>query len=157
MPNAHISFVYDIHYRVPTSYEPINRPHTDDDLWMREAMTSLGYSGTSALAQIRGYVNELRQALETNWAFTIFVVDSLNDLDGCFTDNIDSTRKWAAYATHGGPYLVMTYDIGNNGIGNMDYATAHETCHLFYATDEYNGITQKSGYLGFMILKALVA
>ena len=152
-PQANISFVYDVHYDVPTSYEPINRAHTDAELWVGQAMKYLGYPGTSSITQVRNYVNALRSSYQANWAFSIFVVDSLNDSDGCFTDWIDSNRKYSSFAYLGGPYLVMTYDNEGYGIGNMDYVTAHETCHIFYATDEYNGVTETSGYLGVQDLE----
>jgi parallel beta-helix repeat protein len=147
-PNANVSFVYDIHYRIPTNYEPINRPHTDSHLWISQAMTDLGYAGTNPFTQVRDCLNGLRTRLGTDWSFAIFVVDSLNDPDGCFTDSIDATRKYSAFAYLGGPLLVMTYDNDGYGITNMHYVTAHETCHVFYATDEYNGYTETCGYLG---------
>ena len=142
-PSAGVSFNLDIQYRVPTGYEPINRPSfPDQGLWISEAMTYLGYPGTSYFAQVRDYVNGLRSMLDTDWAYAMFIVDSSNDLDGKFPNN------WFAYAYLGGPFLVMTYDNDGYGIGNMDYVTAHETCHIFYATDEYNGTPEISGYLG---------
>lgn len=141
-PDANISFVYDIHYRVPTSYEPINHPQTDEGLWISEAMTYLGYSGIFYFTQVRDYINNLRDMFGTDWAFTIFVVDSYYDLDGEFTDD------HSAYAYLGGPFLVMTYDNNGYYIGNMDFVTAHETCHIFYATDEYDDVPTTSGYLG---------
>jgi hypothetical protein len=150
-PDAHVSFVYDIHLRVQTSYEPINLSHSafDRDLWITEAMTNLGYPGTCYSTGVWDYVNALRKSFNTDWAFAIFVVDSLNDPDGCFTDSIDSTRKYSAFTPRlGGPFCIMTYDNGNFGIGSMDLATVHETCHIFHATDEYDGLTEKGGYLG---------
>lgn len=140
-PNANVSFVYDIHYKVPTSYEPINRPYTDQGLWIDEAMTYLGYPGLSYFAQVRDFINDLRNNRDTDWAFAIFVVDSYYDWDGEFTDG------YSAYAYLGGPFLVMTYDNGNYGIGNMDWVSAHETAHIFYATDEYDNEVEYSGYL----------
>jgi hypothetical protein len=149
MPSANVSFIYEIHLRVPTSYEPINRPHTDQRLWIEEAMTYLGYPGISHVTQVREYINDLRVNLEADWAFAIFVVDSYNDPDGRFTsERSDGQGKMSAHSFLGGPYLVMTYDNGGYSISNMDYVTAHETCHIFYATDEYNGRTEISGYLG---------
>lgn len=142
--NTHVSFVYDIHSQVPTSYEPINHPQTDEDLWISEAMTYLGYSGISYFTQVQDYINDLRTNLGTNWAFAIFVVDSLNDIDGAFTDDM------FAYAYLGGPFLVMTYDNDNWGIGNMDNIVAHETLHIFYATDEYDNKPEYSGYLNVL-------
>ena len=149
-PQANISFIYDIHYAIPTSYEPINRPTTDQNLWITQAMNSLGYTSTDYFTQVRDYIHALRLNYHTDWAFSIFIVDSLNDTDGCFTNWIDAnhTRKWSAYAYLGGPFLVMTYDNEGYGIGNMDYVSAHESCHIFYATDEYDGYSQTSGYLG---------
>ena len=145
-PNANVTFTYDIHYSVPTSYEPINHPYTDRYLWIDDAMTHLGYSGLNLLTQVRNYINSLRDGLVTDWSFAIFVVDSSNDPDGCFNDL--GPDKWSAFAYRGGPFLVMTYDNNGYGISNMDFVTAHETCHIFYATDEYNGETETSGYLG---------
>jgi len=147
-PSASVSFRYDtIHYRVPTRYEPINRPHTDESLWIGDAMSYLGYSGTYYFTQVRDYVNALRTSLNADWAFAIFVVDSSNDADGSFTDQTPQGWYYSAYAYLGGPFLVMTYDNDGWGIGNMDRVTAHEAGHIFYATDEYNGVTEYSGYL----------
>lgn len=144
-----MSFIYEINYSVPTSYEPINHALlTDESLWIREAMTYLGFPGTHYSTQVRDYANALRRKLNTDWAFAIFVADSFNDVDGCFTDDLDATRKWHAHSTFGGPFIIMTYDNGWYGIERMDYITAHESCHLFYATDEYNGQPERSGYLG---------
>jgi len=41
----------------------------------------------------------------------------------------------------------MTYNNGLWGISRMDQVLAHETGHVFWATDEYNGINEYSGYL----------
>ena len=147
-PDADVSFTSDIHYRVPTSYEPINhRSYLEEHLWISEAMTFLGYPSTSKWTQVRNYINDLRNTLGTDWAYAMFIVDSSNDPDGRFTDG------YCAYAWLGGPFLVMTYDNDGYGIGNMDYVAAHETCHMFYATDEYNGVTETSGYLGVQDLE----
>jgi hypothetical protein len=137
-PQANVSFVYDVHYAVPTSYEPINRPSTDMGLWVREAMKNLGYlSPIHWFSLLRDYVNALRASYGTDWAFSIFVVDALNDPDGLFAD-----MKYG-WSTLGGPYFVMPYH--SSGMGNV---AAHETCHMFYASDEYDSYTTPSGYLG---------
>lgn len=149
-PSAGVSFTYNVHYGVPTRYEPISHAGPDDAyLWISEAVSYLGYPGTSYFTQIRDYVNELRDTSGTNWSFAIFVVDSSNDPDGCFTGwTPPPTRRWSAWAALGGPYFVLTYDNDGYGIWNMDYVAAHEMGHIFYATDEYNGRTETSGYLG---------
>jgi hypothetical protein len=96
------------------------------------------------------YVNDLRTQKGTDWAFTIFVVDSYNDVDGKFTDG------YFAYAYLYGPMMVMTYDNDGWGINNMYKVAAHETGHIFGAGDQYyqegyggcESKTQKYGYLG---------
>jgi PKD repeat protein len=140
-PSANVNFTFDIHYSVPTSYEPINRPHTQDVLWINDAMTYLGYPGQAPYSQVRDYVNDLRDTFDTDWAYAIFIVDSSNDPDGSFTDG------YFAYSYLGKPTVVITYDNNGWGINNMDRVIAHETCHVFYATDEFNGEIEYSGYL----------
>ncbi|HEY73552.1 MAG: hypothetical protein DRJ03_20720 [Chloroflexi bacterium] len=147
-PRAHISFVYDDHFSnpLPTSVEPISRPYSDQKYWIADAMSEMGYDASFYFTQVRDYNNDLRAAYQTDWAFTIFVVDSSADGDNRFSDN------YFAYAYLGGPFTVMTY--GNNGYGshNMDAVIAHETGHIFHALDQYYSAhqpcTRSAGYLG---------
>lgn len=146
-PRANLTFYYDDHFTSPlsTGYEPINRPHTDQGLWIGQVMGGLGYGASSYFTRVRDYNNVLRNQYQTDWAFTIFVVDSSNDGDNKFSDG------YFAYAYLGGPFMVMTY--GNNGYGpsNMDAVTAHEMGHIFHALDQYHSARQscayRSGYL----------
>jgi hypothetical protein len=145
---ARLTFVYDDGTAEPTAtgYEPITRRYSDQALWIAEVMAGKGYSGTSYFDQVRAHNNALRDAHHTDWAFTLFVVDSSNDLDNRFSDG------YFAYAYLGGPFAVMTY--GNNGYGpeNMDAVAAHEIGHIFLALDQYYSArqpcTRQSGYLG---------
>jgi hypothetical protein len=140
--NVTLTFVYDFHYGVPTSYEPIRRSASvERKLWISETMSYLGYPGEWSITQVRDYINNLRDTKNTDWAYAIFVVDSSNDSDGEFSDG------YFAFAHLGGPYVVMTYDNNGYGIDRMDVVIAHETGHTFYATDEYDGHTENSGYL----------
>jgi hypothetical protein len=147
-PNAHLTFVYDDGTAAPvnTSYEPISRPYGDQSLWIAEAMAAKGYTGSSYFDQVRSYNNDLRDTYDTNWAFTVFVVDSSHDSDGRFSDG------QFAYAYLGGPFLVMTYNNGSYGPQNMDAVAAHEIGHIFLALDQYASAyqtcTRQSGYLG---------
>lgn len=146
-PRANLSFVYDDHFSapLPTSVEPISRPYNDQKYWISDAMNGLGYDEASYFTQVRDYNNDLRTTYQTDWAFTIFVVDSSADSDNRFSD------KYFAYAYLGGPFTVMTY--GNNGYGphNMDAVIAHETGHIFHALDQYYSAhqpcTRRAGYL----------
>lgn len=146
-PKTHLTFVYDDHFStpLPTSVEPITRPFTDQQYWISDAMKALGYNSASYFTSVRNYDNALRTLYQTDWAFTIFVVDSSADGDNHFKDG------YFAYAYLGGPFMVLTY--GNNGYGpsNMDAVAAHEMGHIFQALDQYGGAaqtcTRRSGYL----------
>lgn len=146
-PRANLNFVYDDNFStpLPTNVEPITRPYSHQQYWIADAMGALGYNASSYFTQVRDYNNNLRSLYNTNWAFTIFVVDSSNDTDNRFSDS------FFAYAYLGGPFTVMTY--GNNGYGphNMDAVAAHEIGHIFYALDQYysayQSCTRRSGYL----------
>ncbi len=142
-PLANLTFYISSYGTAATGYEPIVRPHDDEGLWIAEIMDGLGYHTDNItyleeVAALNGY--EMDQH-GTDWAFTIFVVDSLNDTNGSFSDG------WFAYSWIGGPYLIMTYDNNGYGIENMDFVCAHETGHIFWATDEYDGFQEYSGYL----------
>ena len=154
------SFTYHYYFgrtdtRAQTSYEPINRaadpstePGTGEGLWANEIYNKLGYSSFSD-RWIKGqeFNGDTRTADGTKWAFTIFVVDSLVDSDGQFTDG------YFGYAWLGGPHVVMTYDNDGWGISQMDIVTRHESNHTFNVLDEYasSGCTcsEAAGYINY--------
>jgi hypothetical protein len=146
-PRANLSFIYDDHFSnpLPTGVEPITRSYADQQYWLADAMDALGYNSSSYFTGVRDYTNNLRAAYHTDWAFTIFVVNSAHDADNRFSDS------YFAYAFLGGPFFVMT--SGNNGYGpyNMDAVAAHEMGHIFLALDQYYNAAQscslRSGYL----------
>ncbi len=130
-PRARLSFVYRF-YQVQTSYEPINRPSIDECLWINQIAQQFGYySGTSCSDNVRNANNAFRSQDNSDWGYTVFVVDSSNDLDGSFSNG------QSAYAYLAGPFIVMTYDNGGWGINNMEKVTAHEMGHSFQALDQY--------------------
>ncbi|MEM3578030.1 MAG: NosD domain-containing protein [Candidatus Bathyarchaeia archaeon] len=132
-PSANISFYLEVNYRVPTGLEPINRFYSEYPLWVTETIYNLGYRS------VLDYVNNLRNRLKTDWAFILFIVDSSNDADGCFPEGYD------AGAIIGGPFVISTTRWIDSAL--LEAILAHEICHLFYATDEYNHIQEFSGYL----------
>jgi len=120
-PWAGVSFSFDV--RVVNITTQPNAPAADNESRFRDpAMAALGFqanwSGVSA------YVNSLRSNLHTNWTYCVFFVKGypLNHF---------------AYASIGGPRIVM--DFANDGWGpdNIDRVFAHETGHIFMAPDEY--------------------
>ncbi|MGD2247310.1 MAG: hypothetical protein PVF58_02815 [Candidatus Methanofastidiosia archaeon] len=141
-----IQMVYEWHYGIPVGYEPISRPHTDDDLWEQQAMHHLGYTNPHYLVNEYMYANDLRQKYNTDWAFIIFVVDDSEDEDNAFADGL------YAYSFLGGPRMVVSYSNSIWGIANMDSIVAHETGHIFWALDQNCTSevekTAVSGYLG---------
>lgn len=147
-PRANLTFVYDDGTASPvgTGYEPIRHPYRDQSLWIGDVMEKKGYTGLSYFDQVRQYNHDLRETYDTDWAFTLFVIDSSEDGDNRFADGA------FAYAYLGGPFAVLT--SGSNGYGahNLDAVAAHEIGHLFLALDQYHGAHQacdrRSGYLG---------
>ncbi len=140
--------------RARTGYEPIRHPSEEQSLWIREIYDQLGYSAdigpdeNGIFEQGFHFAGDTRSNDRTNWAFTIFVVNSYNDTDGRFADGR------IAYAYLGGPFVVMSYDNDGWGIGGMNYATRHEVGHIFNALDEYPTspcqCLDESGYVGYL-------
>jgi hypothetical protein len=132
-----LSFVLDNRGTQPTSCEPITRTAngstSDEPKWVADVLTAMGFPATTDDYETvaRAFANSRRTALGTDWAYTIFVVDSLVDADGLFSNGA------FAYAYLNGPFMVMTYDNDGWGIGLMNLVTAHETGHIFGALDEY--------------------
>ncbi|MEW5764281.1 MAG: hypothetical protein ACOYXN_08780 [Acidobacteriota bacterium] len=147
------SWTYHYYYgrtdsRAQTQYEPINRNHatSGNPIYINEIFDKLGYSADSGLFAKGEHFNGDQKAADgTDWAFTIFVCNSVNDADGMFPDG------YFAYAYLGGPVQIQTYDNDGWGIGSMNMVTRHESSHIFYALDEYasSGCTcsQTSGYV----------
>ena len=97
------------------------------------------------------YADRIRRQNNADWAFVLYVVDSLQDKDGMFRNNV------IAYtADLFGPYSMLTYDNDGYGFAHFDAVLAHEMGHVFGALDEYRPPTAgypstgdlTSGYLG---------
>ncbi len=139
---------------VNISYEPIIHPtpmtdNTYEKLWVSEAMGQLGYATGDWMQRTRDYANYLRDNIQTlpgyygtDWAFVMFVIDNSNDGDTYFSDG------YHAYSYLGGPFCVVPHVVPFPPGGPMlKEVIAHEIGHIFFATDEYNGVTDYSGYL----------
>jgi hypothetical protein len=153
--SGHLSFYPDFTYTdapVPTGYEPITRSSTAQSLWMDDFLAARGYSRGDFMVNLAEFNNAQRIAHQTQWACTVFVVNSEADSDGKFSDND------FAYAFLGGPVAVMTYDNDGWGINSMAQVLAHEMGHIFYALDEYSGAgsySEHSGYYNTQNLNAV--
>lgn len=131
---------------VSTGYEPISRTYANEGLWMGEILSKMGYTG-NYFSALRQYVHDRRLEMKKDWGFSVWIVDSYNDVDGRFED-----ENYFAYSYINGPMFVMTYDNDGWGINRMDIVSAHEMGHTFGALDEYaaSGCRDSSisGYLG---------
>ena len=131
-----------------TSCEPINRPSSQEGLWIADVLTRLGVSATSSnyIDPARQLAHQRRTQWGADWGYLIFMVDSLNNTSGTFTDGA------FAYTYLQGPFTVMTYDNDGWGSNRMHIVAAHETGHIFGALDEYASsgcsTSDTSGYFG---------
>jgi hypothetical protein len=118
-----ISWVYDIRI-ISLSVSPNSNDTTlaqKENRWRNPAMAQLGYP--AGMAGVQQYVNNLRSSKNTNWAYCAY-----------FTKY---PLGHFAYASIGGPRMVMAYDNDGWGPDNIDRVFAHETGHIFGAPDEY--------------------
>lgn len=126
--------------RISTPYEPINRRSDDYVLWVDDFLNKVGFDASFDLeTNVRSFNEAQRQKLNTDWSFTIFVPNSLNDGAGTFAPGGSFSR---AFAFAGGLFQVTP---------SMRPASTftHETGHIFWARDEYSGggtFSDRRGY-----------
>lgn len=133
---------------VSTGYEPISRLSQEHTLYVGAFLESQGLGGAGSLeAAIRQFNHETRLRLGTDWAFTIFLVNSANDDDGQFAAGSEFN---VAFAYPGGLYMVVPSTRPASTI-------THEMGHIFWARDEYTGAgswTDRRGYYNAQNLNA---
>jgi hypothetical protein len=148
---------------VKVGYEPIRMPvktgwqgHEvlSDAAWRWQAMARLGFGHDAVDDAPRPetlFADKVRRRNGADWAFVLYVVDSLNDRDGMF-----SNGAIAYTADLFGPYTTLTWDNDGYHFANFDAVLAHEMGHEFGALDEYAPPTPgypstgdlTAGYLG---------
>lgn len=121
-PNKDVTFVHDISVlevdvmaRETGGFDAMKSP------WRDAALAQLGYG--PGLEGADAYARALRQKHGTDWAYIAF-----------FTKY---PVAHFAYASLGGPRLVMHFDNDGWGPEQIDRVFAHETGHIFHAPDEY--------------------
>lgn len=137
-----LDFVIDDTYArdpVETGYEPIDRISDDFQRYVGDWLIGLGYGDAPSIERAMHLFNDSqRQAHRTDWAFTIFVVDSSDDQNGFFA----SGGFNGAFAYPGGLFYVVPS-------GRPVSTYSHEMGHIFWARDEYPGAgswTDMRGY-----------
>lgn len=144
LPQANLRFSVRLDV-VPTAYEPIHHGLTEEQLWISDALGRLGFRNGSHFDRAYAAGYSLRDELDADWATTIFVVNSEQNPSGYFRDG------YFAYAYIGGPFMVLTSDVGAYGEHRLAPIAAHELGHIFGALDQYAvarvPCTERSGYL----------
>lgn len=146
-----LNFVLDTTFAdqpVSSGYEPISRVSDDFRLWIEDFFAVAGVSTRGTFSdRIREFNHAQRLAHETNWAFTIFLVNAESDDDHWFEAG-GTARQ--AFAYPGGQFIVSTSERPASTI-------AHETGHIFWALDEYAGsksYVSRRGYYNTQNLNA---
>ena len=125
---------------IETGYEAISRPSDDFVLWINDFFQTADVpSGISFSDRIRQFNHEQRLKHDSNWAFTIFVVNAKNDTDNRFDSSGSFSR---AFAFAGGRFFVTTSERPASTI-------AHETGHMFWALDEYSDSAEYTEHRGY--------
>ena len=127
-----------------TKYEPVTHAHTDDYLWVNDALAYVGYAAATAtpanvFAQVDAFdASQMNDPYSGAYdhSFSVFIAynPGPENAAGTFADGFAG-----AYTYLGGPYTMMMWNSqgwGPNGIGTV---LSHETGHNFWACDEYPG------------------
>lgn len=131
-----------------TRYEPIDRISNDFQLYAGAFLTAEGYGDAPTFeAAVHRFNHDQRLRLGTDWAFSIFVVDSSDAENNQFAPGGSFQN---AFAFPGGLFFVMPSTRPASTV-------AHETGHIFWARDEYPGggsWTDRRGYYDAQNLNA---
>ena len=146
-----LSFFTDYQYAdtpVSTTVEPISEKSNVYTTWVNHFLDHAGVNTSDGIsADVRKFNHSQRVQHNTDWGFTIFVVNDENDADGMFAEG-GSFRR--AFAFAGGRYMVVP---ANRPASSF----AHELGHMFWAKDEYPGggsYTDRRGYYDAQNLNA---
>ncbi|MCO8123947.1 dockerin type I domain-containing protein [Stieleria sp. TO1_6] len=144
-----LEFVIDDTYArqpVATGYEPIDRSSSTFERYTGDWLTDLGYGDAPSIERAMHLFNDSQRVKhQTDWAFTMIVVDSSDD-DGFFASGGFS----GAFAYPGGLFYVVPSERPVS-------TYSHELGHLFWARDEYPGggsWTDQRGYYNAQNLNA---
>jgi len=133
-PDDALNFSVDWTYAdnpVHTAYEPIARISDDFSQWTYDFLRQVGFAHAGGVSpDIRAFNNFTRQQTNSDWAFTIFVVNDLNDPNDRFSQYTGLGSFSQAFAFAGGQFMVVP--------ASRPFETfAHETGHMFWGLDEY--------------------
>ena len=141
--NFHVDYTF-ADEPVEISYEPISRGSQDFVLWIEEFFRAVDVAPSPGFTrEIRTFNHQQRLQHDTNWSFTIFVVNAENDPNDRFGDaNANGTVFSRAFAYPGGQFIVMPHTRPGGTV-------AHEVGHMFWAFDEYSGSDSYNARRGY--------
>jgi len=122
---------------VPINYEPINNSGYEFETWIGDFLDHAGATRTDEFTDdVRNFNHSQRIAHDTNWAFTIFVINSETD-DANTGDGgkFGSPGNLRAFALPGGLFMASPSTRPASTF-------AHEMAHQFWAMDEYLNSSQ---------------
>lgn len=146
---------YKEYTRIPVSVEPCEGDWYQDPIWMMDVLRELEYEAANEYHGAHMLNNDTRTRFGTDWAFTAYIADMSNHYDPeppRPDPNCWGGGGYIAYATLGGPFLVVPYPACRLGYGmGFNRVFIHEMCHVFWALDEYGAslgeCAMTSGYL----------
>lgn len=115
---------------INTGYEPIDRPSNNYSRYVGDFLDTVGVDPSLQLDDgMLAFNHSQREKFGTDWAFSLFIVDSSDDPDGYFGEG-GAFR--GAFAFPGGMYVVSP---STRPVSTF----THEMGHIFWAFDEYAG------------------
>ncbi len=138
-----------------TTTEPINFRREDQALWVTDVMNNMGYDGDPSqyINLVNQFNNEWRTKWGTDWVFTAFIVNSMNDPDHLF--GIHPTKPLQlVVAELGGPHMAVPFPAGYPGMTPLRQVLIYGIGHVFWALYEHHTIPESdcnsfSGYLNY--------
>ncbi|MFG0264337.1 MAG: dockerin type I domain-containing protein [Rhodopirellula sp. JB055] len=120
--------------------EPIDRTSNNYSTYVGQFLDDTGIDASLSLDEgMFAFNSSQREALDTDWAFSLFISDSSDDADGFFASGGSFS---GAFAFPGGLYIIAPST-------RPAQTFAHEISHMFWGLDEYNGggsYNQSRGY-----------
>jgi hypothetical protein len=148
-------------FKVGIGWDPMNNglnESIDIPPLMREIMSRMDYVGEESeyMEKVNDFNNDARLSyVNTDWVFTIFVVDSSEDPNWSFES------KKQMYAAVGGPFMILAYPTMYPGSSTFESFVKHGITLIFWGLPEdlgsYPGnCGDRSGYLNLPHLNKTV-
>ena len=138
---------------IPKSVEPVRTPLSmADQTWRKDRMDALGVPPNADMfIRQRTYLNQKRAELKYEWWFIGYVIDDWCDPDHHFEPPEEHS---VAIANLFGPSWTSLYIAGwEYNTAYLQNVFAHETCHIFGASDEYWPTTDCDYPRGYLNVK----